>query len=63
MSTVDPEITDLYPEDNMINEGLNIFLLFKFSVNFEISLSLKFFINLVFYFLKCVNLVILTKFC
>jgi len=32
-------------------------------VNFGISLSSKLYTNLVLYLLKCVNLVLLTKFC
>jgi len=43
--------------------GLNMFLISQVSVNFGISPSSKFYTNLVLYLLKCVNLVLLTKFC
>jgi len=40
-----------------------MFLFPKVLVNFGIGFSSKFYINLVIYFLKCVNLVFFTKFC
>jgi len=46
-----------------MKNGLNMFLVLQVSVNFEISLSSKLYTNLVLHLLKCVNLVLLTKFC
>jgi len=43
--------------------GLNMFLVPQVSVKFEISPSSKFLTNLVIHLSKCVNLVLLTKFC
>jgi len=43
--------------------GLNMFLVPQVSVNFGISSSSKLYTNLVLHLSKCVNLVILTKFC
>jgi len=43
--------------------GLNMFLVPQVSVNFGISLSSKLYTNLVLHLSKCVNLILLTKFC
>jgi len=43
--------------------GLNMFLVPQVSVKFGISPSSKLLTNLVLHLLKCVNLVLLTKFC
>jgi len=40
-----------------------MFLVLQVLVNFGISPSSKFYTNLVLHLLKCVNLVLLTKFC
>jgi len=40
-----------------------MFLIPQVSVNFGISPSSKLYINLVLHLLKCMNLVLLTKFC
>jgi len=45
------------------NKGLNMFLIPQVSVNFRISPSSKLYTNLVLHLSKCVNLVLLTKFC
>jgi len=44
-------------------KGLNMFLVPQVSVNFGISPSSKLYINLVLHLSKCVNLVLLIRFC
>jgi len=59
----------IQPNDQIVQseklffKGLNMFLVPQVLVNFGISPSSKLYTNLVFYLSKCMNLVLLTKFC
>jgi len=57
---VDTLIFNYYPYNNI---GLNMFLVPQVSATFEFSPSSKLLTNLVLHLSKCVNLVLLTKFC
>jgi len=48
---------------SLFNFGLNMFLVPQVSAKFGISPSSKLLTNLVLHLSKCVNLVLLTKFC
>ena len=48
---------------HILKLGLNMFLVLQVSANFGISPSSKLLTNLVLHLSKCMNLVLLTKFC
>jgi len=50
-------------QERLLFLGLNMFLVPQVSAKFEISPSSKLLTNLVLHLSRCVNLVILTKFC